>query len=330
MIPLPPIPSSAKRTPTFKLPRFRSLSVLRTKTHTRTADSPPTPGLPSKKATKDTTVAERKKAAYPPTFAAEIAIMQFVDGGSVDANARKLLQNGESAYRDEKGAIWWDADEELEYTHLLAAEEPLSAASTTDAAENWVRFEGDSSSTQIPETDVPQTNPGLSVLCLPSRPRRGLGKPTFLLDTNMAPFAPKSPTGVTPTNTTPSSSSGSGKTERRRPAPLVLGTMSNTLQATQNAARKATARTLVGLSPLFPKAGTSTARVIASCLSPRHEFLAGSFSPTTRVDLGAGMMEEMVSPNAEQGRIMKASRVRLPQGMRALFTTNTSVNATID
>ena len=262
--------------------------------------------------------------------------MQFVDGGSEDANARKLLlQNGESAYRDEKGAIWWDADEELEYAHLLASEEPLTAASSssTDAAENWIRFEGpggEQPSTQILEaTQVPQTNPGLSVLCLPSRPRRGLGKPTFLLDTNMmAPFAPKSPTG-TPTNTTtPSSMTGgsSSKSERRRPAPLVLGTMSNTLQATQNAARKAAARTLVGLSPLFPKAGsTSTARVIASCLSPRHEFLAGSFSP--RVELGLGMMEEMISPNPEQGKVMKASRVRLAQGMRALFATNANANA---
>ena len=82
--------------------------------------------------------------------------MQFLDGGSIDSHAKRVMAAQAKAaagsgagvgvgdvYRDGNGGIWWDADEELEYTHLLAdtgaATAPISK--TDDAmAMDWEHF----------------------------------------------------------------------------------------------------------------------------------------------------------------------------------------------
>ena len=59
--------------------------------------------------------------------------MQFLEGGNIESHAKRLMESQAKAaagsradlavadvYRDANGGIWWDADEELEYTHLLA------------------------------------------------------------------------------------------------------------------------------------------------------------------------------------------------------------------
>jgi hypothetical protein len=59
--------------------------------------------------------------------------MQFMDGGYIDSHAKSVMEAQAKAaagsgaqhgvadvYRDGNGGIWWDADEEWEYTHLLA------------------------------------------------------------------------------------------------------------------------------------------------------------------------------------------------------------------
>jgi hypothetical protein len=85
-----------------------------------------------------TTIAKRKRAKYahvrpPPPLANELAMMQFADGGSLDSHIKRVMEAQAKAtagsgglnvgiadvYRDEKGGIWWDADEEMEYAHLL-------------------------------------------------------------------------------------------------------------------------------------------------------------------------------------------------------------------
>ena len=85
-----------------------------------------------------TTIAKRKRAKYahvrpPPPLANELAMMQFADGGSLESHIKRVMEAQAKAtagsgglnvgiadvYRDEKGGIWWDADEELEYAHLL-------------------------------------------------------------------------------------------------------------------------------------------------------------------------------------------------------------------
>ncbi|KAF8166626.1 hypothetical protein K438DRAFT_1730731 [Mycena galopus ATCC 62051] len=198
-------------------------------------------------------IAKRKKAQYkfvrPAPLANELAMMQFADGGSLESHAKRVMAHqAKSAgpgvgvgeiFRDGNGGLWWDEDEEWEYAHLLAGEERLVAGANDM---QWVQFdeqdkENDelerrgSVSTQDSDLDarylvqpaedeemvnfVPLTlrRPGMSVLALPSRPRRAakhLHKPEFLVDAAFG--APRSPK-FTP----PSKPKGSA---RRRPAPL--------------------------------------------------------------------------------------------------------------
>ncbi|KAF9565915.1 hypothetical protein CPC08DRAFT_747691 [Agrocybe pediades] len=102
------------------------------------------------------TIAQRKRAKYayvrpPPTFANELAIMQFTGGGNLETHAKRVMEAQAKAvggtrsaagvadvYRDEKGGIWWDADEELEYVHLLDGSGP--AVHTED---NFIDLDGD-------------------------------------------------------------------------------------------------------------------------------------------------------------------------------------------
>jgi len=169
--PLPPIPTGARRK-TRKMKRFRPFTLLRS-SKSKDQSPVPSPATPSfycqsAKPTKTTfgnkqtsrarshsfsggsektsasaaTIAKRKRAKYanvrpPPPLAAELAMMQFADGGNIDSHIKRVMEaqakaaagSGGSAnmnalgvadvYRDAHGGIWWDADEEMEYAHLL-------------------------------------------------------------------------------------------------------------------------------------------------------------------------------------------------------------------
>ena len=96
------------------------------------------------------TIAQSKRAKYPrpPPLANELALMQFADGGSVDSHVKRIMDaqaraaTGQSThtagvsdvFRDATGTIWWDQDEEWEYTHLLARD---------DQSPSWVCFDMD-------------------------------------------------------------------------------------------------------------------------------------------------------------------------------------------
>ena len=225
-------------------------------------------------------VMQRKKAKYaalrPPPLSNELALMQFADGGSMDANIKRVMEAQAKAsggmgvgdvYRDGAGGVWWDQEEEYEYAHLLAdGPEPGTGEL------QWITFNGDASmaidaearrgsmSTQDSDLDpryivqpsdadsdlvVPGSarRPGVSVLALPSRPRRTakhLRKPDYLVDVAF-PRSPLSPRGPSPT----------GKA-RRRPAPLKLMPPSPALKKPTN--------------------------------SPAEEFLASSFEPSVPLD----------------------------------------------
>ena len=84
------------------------------------------------------TIAKQKRAKYahvrpPLPLANELAMMEFADGGSLESHIKRVMEAQAKAtagsgglnvgiadvYRDGKGGIWWDADEEMEYAHLL-------------------------------------------------------------------------------------------------------------------------------------------------------------------------------------------------------------------
>lgn len=98
-------------------------------------------------------VVKRKKAKYaalrPPPLANELALMQLVDGGSMESNIKRIMEAQARAgatgvadvYRDGEGGIWWDQEEELEYAHLLASGEDGATHGVGDL--EWVTFGGD-------------------------------------------------------------------------------------------------------------------------------------------------------------------------------------------
>lgn len=266
------------------------------------------------------TVLKRKRAKYayvrpPPTLAQELAVMQFADGGSMEVNVRRAMERqakfaaGTGApvgvadvYRDGAGGIWWDADEELEYAHLLAgapasgpvpapaweAFEPAMAApldpavsrrtslsscdSDLDPARLLPLPEHEDRAYALPDDRAlasrriggPMLGP---VLCLPARPRRPaphLARAHYAADVDMTGAFGRGAENVQPM-TPPAGPRARGKA-RRRPPPLTLA---------PSAKRR---RSRAGISaPAPPPAAELPAPPLAA--HARREFLADSFAP---------------------------------------------------
>ena len=379
-IPIPPMPSEEPPVKRTGLSRFRSLSILRsrpskTKPQPSTPPSPTATALRSKQTKskkhlasaepRSSTIAKHKRAKYtvppPPSLANELALMQFLEGGNIDSHAKRIMEAQAKAaagsgadiavgdvYRDGNGGIWWDADEEWEYTHLLAdtgaATAPISKANDAMAVD-WEDFSTgpcyfpankendpfdrrDSVSSQDSDLDpkylvtVPEHSlggfnapvedrvlashniggPGMSILSLPSRPRRKalhLNKAEFLVD--IAAFGPKSST----VNTSATKPKPKGQA-RRRPAPLKLA------HQTQNAVvvvrRPGQVRT--------PAASDSVEKA-------RKEFIADSFAPiptiATKTKINGAtattVSRSVVAPPPQQIMNKKPSRMN----MRGIF-----------
>ena len=290
-IPIPPIPTSPiKSSRTLK--RFRSLSILRTRPRSKSTVMPSSPtkakGTKAKASAKPSNIVNHKKTKYatvrPAPLANELALMQFADGGNMDSHAKRVMEAQAQAagnggvgdvYRDGQGGIWWDAEEEWEYAHLLGGEEQVGV-------EEWVEFREDmkvsvdeerrgSVSTQDSGLDVRDVvqpaeehddlatfgsatsplalqKPGMSVL---SRP-----KPTRKSDYDLDVAFPSSPVSpISQVASCPSPTTGEkpkGKA-RRRPAPLKLSPPAPTFKCPHN-------------SPLDPEV-------------VRKDFLENSFSP---------------------------------------------------
>ncbi|EMD38967.1 hypothetical protein CERSUDRAFT_112682 [Gelatoporia subvermispora B] len=165
--PVPPIP----KTPARGLKHFRSLSALKPiRNRSKSTVMPSSPSKPqSSKHAKSsktqappsaTAVSSSKKHKYakyrPAPLAAELALAQFADGGSLEDNIKRLTEAKARAggavrvdgqlvgvgdvWRDGAGGVWWDQDEEWEYAHLLGG-----AHDYAGREKDWVRF-GESSS----------------------------------------------------------------------------------------------------------------------------------------------------------------------------------------
>lgn len=283
-IPIPPVPASPTRKPRG-LTRLRSLSVLKSRGRCKSAAPSSPTKMKAKAAASSAAVVKRKKAKYagvrPAPLANELALMQFVDGGSMESNIKRVMEAQAKAgaagvgdvYRDGEGGIWWDQEEEWEYAHLLAD----GAVSGTMGDLQWVTFGGDKSTSAIPDVDedrrgsvstqdsdldpryivqptdhfdtddlavfgsaltpLATRKPAMSVLALPSRPRRAakhLRKPDYLLNVafTRGSASPKSPKFAL-------SACASGVTKpkgkaRRRPTPLTLTPPSPALKRPSN------------------------------------------------------------------------------------------------
>ncbi|KAG2111099.1 hypothetical protein DEU56DRAFT_867002, partial [Suillus clintonianus] len=284
--PVPPVPASPTRKPRG-LTRFRSLSVLKSRGRSKSAAPSSPTKMKAKAAASSAAVVKRKKAKYaalrPAPLANELALMQFVDGGSMESNIKRVMEAQAKAgatgvgdvYRDGEGGVWWDQEEEWEYAHLLAGGEDGAAHGMGDL--QWITFGGDKSSPANPVVDeerrgsvstqdsdldpryivqptdhldtddlavfgsalAPLTTrkPAMSVLALPSRPRRAakhLRKPDFLV--NVA-FTRGSGSPKNPMFTMSACANGVAKPKgkaRRRPTPLTLSPLSPALKRPSN------------------------------------------------------------------------------------------------
>ncbi|KAH0836836.1 hypothetical protein J3R83DRAFT_8620 [Lanmaoa asiatica] len=256
----PPSPNAAKNipiltvsSPTYKprgFTRFRSLSILRSRARSKSV----CPDSPTKmKAKAAAAIVKRKKANMDDN------IKRIMAAQAKAAGAVGLAD----VYRDGEDGIWWDQDEEWEYAHLLSEGDESHPHVTGDL--QWVTFGGNTSpsmagmpgeerrgsvSTQDSDLDpkyivqptdlldgddlglfgsaiVPLSTqkPNMSVLSLPSRPRRvakHLRKPDFLADVAFSRLHPSAKS--LKSSTSPGVGAGMkpmGKA-RRRPAPLEL------------------------------------------------------------------------------------------------------------
>ncbi|KAG1908073.1 uncharacterized protein F5891DRAFT_1181095 [Suillus fuscotomentosus] len=263
-IPIPPVPTSPTRK-SRGLTRLRSLSGLKYRGRSKSAaPSSPTKMKAKAAAASSAAVVKRKKANM------ESNIKRVME-----AQARAGAPGVSDVYRDGEGGVWWDQDEEWEYAHLLAAGEDGAAGGMGDLG--WVTFGGDKSSSANPDVDeerrgsvstqdsdldtryivqptdhldtddlavfgsaltpLATRKPAMSVLALPSRPRRAakhLHKPDYLLNVAFSGgFAsPKSPAFAMS-----ACANGVAKPKgkaRRRPAPLTLTPPSPALRQPSN------------------------------------------------------------------------------------------------
>lgn len=308
-----PVKKSTTNTRTLK--HFRSLTILRSRSRPRSKSTGTLPSSPIKKssskatsnskATKAATIAHQKKSKYaallPPPLANDLALMQFADGGDMDANIQRLmLAQSKGAgggvgdvHRDGKGGVWWDGDEELEYAHLLDG----------DGEMEWVEFDAegepkresvstlnsdlDPSRVVQPADDLPcippiPTTKTKTVLTIPARSSKELKKPlqaSYLLDFEITfppspsfPPSPRSPAHTrfcaSPTrarfHASPASRRRNMGSSRRRPAPLKLTPPSPGFKKPTNSpgqVRKDFIEASFAPSPLSPAAPPSPARL---------------------------------------------------------------------
>ncbi|KAF8202441.1 hypothetical protein BJ912DRAFT_1038025 [Pholiota molesta] len=358
-------------------------------------------------------ITRRKQAKYayksvrpPPTLANELALMQFADGGSLESHAKRVMESQAKAakgcgtgagvgvgdvYRDGKGGMWWDADEEMEYAPLLGGKTVQETMKESrDAAEmemDWEEFNdavtpltpfhntarlhhlaavvADASldpmnsprrsrasvSTQdsdldprrilpLPENEDPRAlmddrvlasrqigGAGMSVLSLPSRPRRALPHlrqpAAFLVDA--AAFAPRSPVAphalALKTPLTPTTFVAGGahvqkaKTKvRRRPAPLKL--TSSAYGSVRSRRSPAVARRAVAAAAL-PSPAPPQAAVMPSLERTRREFIEDSFAPAPSPGLPAMRNGAALNPLAD-ARMERSSKRKGVLGLFAL------------
>lgn len=229
----------------------------------------------------------------------------------------------EDVYRDGKGGIWYDKDEEMEYVHLLSFEDEWVAVSeeeTSPGIGSGVPVKASSPYTNaycpldvvtIRRTPTPVSFSTVSsprsdgrsrpLLSRPSRPQRRrrashshlTNPPSFIFDLNLdaidafiprTPRTPKSPRRPSISATVPPTiSQSSGIRMKHRPRPAPLN-----LTSAQSAHARANAKVLQQKKAAVSTGGGSVGRSSQALEEARREFVENSFKPV----LGEGMAKK--------------------------------------
>ncbi|KAG1812766.1 uncharacterized protein BJ212DRAFT_1301264 [Suillus subaureus] len=274
-IPIPPVPASPTRKPRG-LTRLRTLSVLKSRGRSKSAAPSSPTKMKAKAAASSAAVVKRKRAKYagmrPAPLANELALMQFVDGGSMESNIKRVMEAQAKAgaagvgdvYRDGEGGIWWDQEEEWEYAHLLAD----GAVSGAMGDLQWVTFGGDKSFSANPDVDEDRRG-SVSTQDSDLDPRY-IVQPTDHLDTDdlavfgsaLAPLATRKP-------------AMSGSASPKGPKFALSACTSGVAKPKGKARRRPTPLTLTPPSPAHKRPSNSP----VDAERTRKDFLESSFEP---------------------------------------------------
>lgn len=364
-IPIPPIPATPPAK-TRKLNRFRSLSILkptRGRSKSVSSNGPPSPSKSVKSsrsksrskpsspikasAANNKAVMASKKAKYsvmkaknlPPTLANELALMQFMDGGSMNSQAKRVMhaQAKQAApqgatgpiagvgdvFRDENGNLWWDQEEEWEYAHLLGGDKPASPSKT------WVSFDAqevDKENAMDVDTDmgrrvsVGSQDSDLDTRFLVTTEEQGQDDLT-LFGSALVPLVMTKP--AMSVLAIPAKSRRVAKHLRKFPtADLDAFTLSSASISTSGDRKRGTARRRPApLKLVHPHVLTTHTATNSPLSNARNDFLADSFAPSPATP-GPGPASAPATRTTMQvkrmGIVKKASRLNV----RALFGKN--------
>ena len=145
-------PSPVPQTPNTKASGFSRLRSLSIKPASHSRSKSTVEGSSKSKPAKE------KKPKYderPLQMSQELALMQFMGGGSMETHMKRYAEKQAKAtgasktsgqlvgvgelHRDGRGGVWRDQDEELEYEGLLAANE--SSDTSVEPGWDWVQFD---------------------------------------------------------------------------------------------------------------------------------------------------------------------------------------------
>ncbi|KAJ2930045.1 hypothetical protein H1R20_g7057, partial [Candolleomyces eurysporus] len=284
--------------------------------------------------------AAKKKALYggliraPPTLANELALMQFADGGKMEDHIKRTMTTESGAvgdvYRDGKGGVWWDRDEELEYRGLLADSDSGSPTDEKRNTKGWVKF----TSSPINEVTLERRDSATSNSTLDSdldpaymmqvedAPAYQCEPMAFGLVMSSLPKSPRSPLFPTHIPNTPETSP---RRPRKRPAPLKIAPGMTKMQKVVAVSSPGS-----GIPPLSARVPSLSATLAAPTAAPvdhrqlvregKREFLMDSFQPeVSKFDDDSEYdfvdEEKRVDPMKDSGLMKRASRLDL----RAIF-----------
>ncbi|KAK7062543.1 hypothetical protein VNI00_000031 [Paramarasmius palmivorus] len=202
-------------------PRPRSRSRSRSGSISPTKPSAKRPGHAKSKSFSASTSKTKTKThpPLPPALQNELLLMQFADGGSLESNAQKLMEQRakvnagnavDGVYKDENGVMWLDEDERVEYEALLPA-------TTTAPSSPWVEFNGAKPESPTMGVDEDPVRRG-SVTSMTPTERELEGAASIVCPASPSGYVGVGLPSVRPTPT----SDRSERRRRRRPAPLKL------------------------------------------------------------------------------------------------------------
>ncbi|KAL0570027.1 hypothetical protein V5O48_011935 [Marasmius crinis-equi] len=265
--------------------------------------------------TKSRSRANKTHPPLPPALQNELLLMQFTGGGTLEANAQKLMKERSKAhgagpaavdtvYRDENGVMWLDEEERVEYQSLIPNNPPSSPP-----ASPWVQFSASKALAPaspaigaIQADEDPVRRGSLASLSPTERELEGAAaalvrpaSPSAYIDAGVDVFSLSTPS---------SSADRLERRKRRRPAPLKLHSSSSVPTRAQQ-----------GFEDSFEPSSAEAAALAAGMYSHTHRRAAASRRASI-VHVGSAPADVVSFDAVARG---KGRKMNLAKRAKALF-----------